>query len=807
MFASLHPRFRSFVPRRATWHCVAAGLILLAALLPAGRPAGVQAALPAPGAGPVVPRDTFEDASFAGLPQLAFGSVAWADYDNDGRLDFLLTGSEAGHVSRLYHNTAAGFVDASSLVPGLPQVSQSSVAWGDYDNDNRADFLLTGISGTGNVSKLYHNTPAGFVDTSSLVPALPQVTTGSVTWADYDNDGRLDFLISGYAGSGGVSKLYDNTGSGFVDVSSLVPALPQVYLSRVAWGDYDSDGRPDFLITGYQPPDESVSKLYHNTGAGFADASSLAAGLPQVDDGSVAWGDYDNDGRLDFLIAGCVGAFCAGPVSELYHNTGTGFVNTSSLLPSLPLLAHNSAIWGDYDNDGRLDLLVAGYTGTGSASRLYRNTGTAFEDASSAVPGLPQVDRSSAAWADYDNDGRLDLLLTGLSSGGHVSKLYHNTGGAANTAPGPPTNLRVNVSPTTATLQWDPAADGQTPPAGLSYNLRVGTTPGGSDIVGPMADPATGFRRLAQRGPVQGTAWTLTWLLNATRYYWSVQAVDTGLAGGPFAAEGSFDTAGVTPSVTPVAATSTPAPPSATPAPTQTPGGPTATQVPPSATPAPTQTLAPPTPCPIEYTDVPADNPFYPYIRCLACRGIVSGYTTSPPCTTGTPCFQPAANVTRGQMAKFVANAAGYNDVILSTQQTFTDVPPSSPFWLFVERAYLHGIISGYTSSPPCTTGVPCFQPGVNVTRGQTSKFVSNAANYQDAIPSSQQTFTDVPPSSPFWLYTERAYAHGVISGYTSSPPCTTGVPCFQPGNNVTRGQTSKFISNAFFPGCVTPAR
>jgi hypothetical protein len=127
--------------------------------------------------------------------------------------------------------------------------------------------------------------------------------------------------------------------------------------------------------------------------------------------------------------------------------------------------------------------------------------------------------------------------------------------------------------------------------------------------------------------------------------------------------------------------------------------------------------------------------------------------------------------VTRGQTAKFVANAANYQDGIPSTQQTFTDVPPSSPFWVYIERAYLHGVISGYSTSPPCTTGVPCFLPGNNVTRGQTAKFVANAAGYTDAIPSTQQTFTDVPPSSAFWLYSERAVLHGVISAPSS---CTT---------------------------------
>jgi outer membrane protein assembly factor BamB len=221
-------------------------------------------------------------------------------------------------------------------------------------------------------------------------------------------------------------------------------------------------------------------------------------------------------------------------------------------------------------------------------------------------------------------------------------------------------------------------------------------------------------------------------------------------------------------------------------------------------TPTPTPTPTP-TSCPIHFTDVPVGNPFYSFIMCLACRNIVSGYSTSPPCVTGTPCFLPANLVTRGQMAKFVSNAAGYTDTIPSTRQTFMDVPYTNPFWLYIERAYAHGVIAGYSTLPPCVTGTPCFLPANPVTRGQTAKFVSNAAGFGDAIPSTRQTFTDVPYTNPFWLYIERAYLHSVISGYTSSPPCTTGTPCFLPVNSVTRGQTAKFISNAFFPNCQSP--
>jgi hypothetical protein len=209
--------------------------------------------------------------------------------------------------------------------------------------------------------------------------------------------------------------------------------------------------------------------------------------------------------------------------------------------------------------------------------------------------------------------------------------------------------------------------------------------------------------------------------------------------------------------------------------------------------------------CTTQYTDVPTTDPFYVYIRCLACRAIVSGYNSSPPCTTGTPCFLPGNNVTRGQMAKFISGAANYQDNIPPNQQTFTDVPPNSTFWVYIERVYLHGIVTGYSDPARCPTGAPCFLPGNNATRGQTAKFVSIAANYQDNIPPNQQTFTDVPSTHPSWVYIERVYLHGIVTGYSDPARCPTGAPCFLPGNNVTRGQTAKFISNAFFPNCYTP--
>src|SRR4029079_6244466 len=122
--------------------------------------------------------------------------------------------------------------------------------------------------------------------------------------------------------------------------------------------------------------------------------------------------------------------------------------------------------------------------------------------------------------------------------------------------------------------------------------------------------------------------------------------------------------------------------------------------------------------CDISFNDVLPGSTFYTYVHCLACLGIVQGYPD------GT--FRPNDNVTRGQVAKILAESVGYNDSIPPTQQTFNDVPPGSTFWLYIERVALHGAINGY----PCgVQGEPCpgiyFRPQNTLTRGQAAKIVS----------------------------------------------------------------------------------
>jgi hypothetical protein len=223
---------------------------------------------------------------------------------------------------------------------------------------------------------------------------------------------------------------------------------------------------------------------------------------------------------------------------------------------------------------------------------------------------------------------------------------------------------------------------------------------------------------------------------------------------------------------------------------------------------------ASPTACTIEFEDAPPGSTFSSFITCLACRNIISGYTCGAP---GEPCpgsyFRPNNNVTRGQAAKIIANAAGYNEDIPSTRQSFVDVPRFSSFWEYIERVYARGAISGYGCG---AEGEPCpgsyFRPGAKLTRGQLAKITSNVAGYRETP--SGQTFQDVLASNPFYEFIERAVRHNVISGYAcggTNPDTGKAEPCpgayFRPASNVTRGQTAKIVANTFFPSCQTPAR
>lgn len=457
------------------------------------------------------------------LPNVNQSSVAWGDYDNDGHLDILISGNTNSTgkglgVTQVWHNNGDGTFSKDT---DLPATKDGVAAWGDYDNDGRLDILLYGATTNDDpLTELWHNDGSGFFS-DDITANIPDYAKGSAAWGDYDNDGQLDVLVVGQGIKIGSGDIWHNNGNGtFSDSVHLGYNAKQV-----AWVDFDDDGRLDISIGG--------QLLHQNANKTF----TAGIAIPSVD--SLAWGDYDNDGRPDILTVRPTNEVFSTEVVEVWHNNGNGTFTASNI--GAPAVGESAVAWGDFDNDGRLDILLTGTTNdfpSGGIIQLWHNNG---DGTFSNVPntGLLGISSASIACGDYDNDGRLDILISGTDTNGNpVTQLWRNEMPATNTPPQPPSGLTVYVSGTNVIFQWNRGSDLETPTAALTYNLRIGSASGRGDIVSPMS-AANGFRRIPQAGNV-GILTNRTFLAGSGTYYWSVQTVDNAFGASPFAPEQSF---------------------------------------------------------------------------------------------------------------------------------------------------------------------------------------------------------------------------------------------------------------------------
>jgi len=468
------------------------------------------------------------------LPQVEHGFVAWGDVDADGDLDVAISGrTGTGIITDIFRNDGKtdGQVLFTPLVAGLPALLYSHGAWVDYDRDGDLDLMVMG-SRTEDppfdpVTALFENNSGQFSEVTAV--SFEALHSGTISWGDYDNDGDDDVLLAGLNAVGDRrTLLYSNDGSDAFSLTSV--KLKGGAFGDAQWGDYDNDGDLDLALTGDSQDVGLVAGIYRNNGNGtFA---KISAPLLPVAFGSLAWGDYDNDGDLDLIqTGGQLTLDFFKPITRVLKNEGSGFVVADL---GLPKMLSTAATWGDYDSDGDLDLLLSGAEAINGSitARLYRNDGAGVFEQSIFLIGTMF---GASDWADFDGDGDLDLLASGqISALLPLTNLYENKRQVIPPNPEAPANLVAIVSGDEAHLQWTPPSDG------LSYNLRVGTAPGRGDIVSALADPTTGHRLLFKPGNVfHNSSWTLKALHNGV-YFWSVQSVDHALEASTFAAECTF---------------------------------------------------------------------------------------------------------------------------------------------------------------------------------------------------------------------------------------------------------------------------
>ena len=407
------------------------------------------------------------------LPETLGSGVAFLDYDNDGYPDILLVNGQdwPGHAKvpstlKLYHNNHDDtFTDVTQKAGLAISMFGMGVAVGDYDNDGNDDLFITALG----QSRLFHNNGNGtFTDvTKSAGLWGPNELSTSAAWVDYDRDGKLDLVVANYVQwspetdiyctldgahksyctpesyKGASARIWHNLGNGkFEDATAKAGLFDSTSKSLgVAILDYNNDGWPDILLAN----DTQPNKLYLNKQNGTFEEKAVAAGVAFSEDGVARAGmgvdaaDYDRSGRASLIITNF-----ANQMLSLYHNEGNGlFVDEaprSEVGRNTLVTLGFGCFFFDYDNDGWPDIFIADGHIENEIERvqkrvsyaepphLFRNLGAGkFQEVTAQMgPAFasPKVARG-AAYADIDNDGALDMLIT--TNGGRPW-LFHNEG-------------------------------------------------------------------------------------------------------------------------------------------------------------------------------------------------------------------------------------------------------------------------------------------------------------------------------------------------------------------------------------------
>lgn len=351
------------------------------------------------------------------------GGGSWIDLVGDGYLDlFVANGNVVNQPNALYRNTRAGgfarVVTGPVAVDGGTSIGGT---FGDFDNDGLPDLFVTNRNNFGNF--LYRGLgDTAFARILTGPPATNIGNSNSSSWVDLDNDGNLDLYVVNFAGN---DFLYLNGGAplhAFSRVDTTLLTTGSEFSIPGAWADYNNDGLEDLFVGNAGTQNDYV---YVNHGHLFFTRTTLSDAASTL---GASWGDYDNDGNLDLVVA-----HYQGQKSTLYHNSGSPLFQ---LVPVDTSIVSNDpgswvgSSWGDYDNDGSLDLYMAN---DGGAGALYHNSGPPGYGFTKVTTGPVATDvsnRFGAVWGDYDRDGQLDLFVARGGAPGNSGKnlLYHNAG-------------------------------------------------------------------------------------------------------------------------------------------------------------------------------------------------------------------------------------------------------------------------------------------------------------------------------------------------------------------------------------------
>jgi len=299
----------------------------------------------------------------------------------------------------------------------IDDLSHGTAMWGDYDLDGDFDLFQNGWTGVGAEyrSYVYNNMEFNLSETDIDLENLAPQKEQAAAWFDYKRNGTLGLLLTGRESGNSQdykTVLYNYDGNEYISERDDFPDYTD---GSVDYGDYDQDGDLDLLFTGVIEDLGKRTRIFRNDSVGTQGNihfTALTATLGAISDGTGQWVDFDGDGDLDIFLSGS-------SYTQLYQNENGLFYE---LTHDIQGFSYVSADWGDYDQDGDPDLLISGRSGGQPITKIYRNEGSdketnawSFSDIGADITGVQQ---GSVAWGDIDGDGDLDVVVTGETSEG-----------------------------------------------------------------------------------------------------------------------------------------------------------------------------------------------------------------------------------------------------------------------------------------------------------------------------------------------------------------------------------------------------
>ncbi|MBN1183666.1 MAG: VCBS repeat-containing protein, partial [Bacteroidales bacterium] len=449
------------------------------------------------------------------------------DSDSDGDMDVFLN-------DRIHVNNGSGsFTQIPTDISGQNTINQD---WGDIDNDGDLDLLVAGIVSPG-MTKLFENQGSNVF--SEVAAGLTQVEQGNAKCVDLDNDGLKDIIVCGndMLTNEVITKCYLNNGDlTFTEVETGIKNMgvnPSISIA-----DYNTDGLMDILISGRTIDGNLYTTLYKNQGNLIFE--ELDTGLPIIYNGYFDWGDFDNDGDLDLLINGqklIDNSF----VLSIYENNGNDeFLEVNAGLQGM---SRGCCRWGDYNNDGYLDIATVGRyfdEGWNRTALIYKNNGDGtFIEVENIVAGA--AEEGYIDWADFDNDNDLDLMISGMGPGDiEFAKIFLNNRDLGNSIPSTPSVFTYSTRGNEVTIQWKKSNDSESGINGLNYNISIGSSSGQADLKRADARLSTGTQLLCRIGNCGKNNTFKFSGLDAGTYFYKVQAIDGVYKASAFSLEQSF---------------------------------------------------------------------------------------------------------------------------------------------------------------------------------------------------------------------------------------------------------------------------